>query len=266
MPNFYWDKRAMEEDGVYQPTILALGDSWFWYPMLGGSLLNYLGAILKPFGHTIYARGMNGAEAFDLVDGAYAKQVQVALKLYGLTPGGPGVHAVFVSAGGNDFAGFSDLRPLLHDDCSQFGEAADCFSGLREFFDDVELHYRKLIGLLYASTRPECKIVMHSYDYALPTGKGIFGSGSWLKQALDDAKVDPLLQAACIEHLLTKFNERLTNVSQADPDRLFVVDSRGTLEPEDWANELHPTGSGFRKIAEKCWVPVLIRAGLMSAG
>jgi hypothetical protein len=264
MANFYWDKRAMEEDGVFQPTILALGDSWFWYPMPGGSLLNYLGAMLKPFGHTIYARGMNGAEAFDLVDGKYAKAVQTALRFYGKTPDGPGVQAVMVSGGGNDFAGFDDLRPLLLADCSRQTTAAGCFGGLDAFLDDVELHYRKLVGLVQATTRPGCRIIMHCYDYALPSGKGLFGN-TWLKLALEDGKVPPALRDACIRFLIDSFHDRLTEIASTDPDNLFVVDSRGTLAPDEWANELHPTAAGFEKIVRERWKPVLVRAGLMNA-
>ena len=35
--------------------------------------------------------------------------------------------AVFISGGGNDFAGYNDLRPLLKDDCSKFKTAAACY-------------------------------------------------------------------------------------------------------------------------------------------
>jgi hypothetical protein len=42
---------------------------------------------------------------------------------------------------------------------------------------------------------------------------------------------------------------------------LVVVDTRGTLGPDDWANELHPTMAGFEKIA-KHWEPTLKTVGL----
>lgn len=43
---------------------------------------------------------------------------------------------------------------------------------------------------------------------------------------------------------------------------LHFVDTRGTLVPEEWANELHPTPAGFNKLAKK-WRPGLERAGLL---
>ncbi|HNV59210.1 MAG TPA: SGNH/GDSL hydrolase family protein, partial [Rhodoferax sp.] len=104
--NYYWDENLMKNDGKL-PSILAIGDSWFWYPLPGGSLINYIGPVVEKKSHVILAKGMNGAEAFDYVDGKYARSVREALRLYGA-----GLSAAFISGGGNDFAGFNDLRPL----------------------------------------------------------------------------------------------------------------------------------------------------------
>lgn len=103
------------------------------YPLPGGSLINYIGPVVEKKSHVILAKGMNGAEAFDYVDGKYAKSVREALRLYGA-----GLSAAFISGGGNDFAGFNDLRPLLKDDCSAESTAKGCFrpgdSGSERFF------------------------------------------------------------------------------------------------------------------------------------
>lgn len=60
--NVYWDAGSMEIDGVY-PSILAIGDSWFWYPFPGGSLINQLGPLVAKKEHYVFALGNNGAEA-----------------------------------------------------------------------------------------------------------------------------------------------------------------------------------------------------------
>ena len=259
--NYFWDQNAMQDSANPNPTILAIGDSWFWYPFPGGSLINYLGPIVQPKGHVIFAKGMNGAEAFDYVDGKYAKSVREALRLYG-----KGLDAVFISGGGNDFAGFNDLRPLLKADCSGESAPSGCFvggaSGLKGFLEHVDTYYRKLIGVVYTRTSLNCRIIMHTYDYAIPNGKGVFGGAGWLKPALVDAKVPGALQADCMTYLIDSFFKVLATISRGDPDHLIVVDSRGTLKTSDWANELHPTGDGFDKIATKCWAPVLAKAGL----
>ena len=254
--NYFWDEAAMLASDHPNPTILAIGDSWFWYPFLGGSLINNLGRIVQARNHVIFAKGMNGAEAFDYVDGKYAEGVRVALKRYGA-----GLSAVFISGGGNDFAGFNDLRPLLKNNCAAQTDAAGCFRngdpGLQRFLDHVDQSYRKLIGAVYTRTTPDCAVVMHSYDYAIPSGKGVFGGQSWLKPALVDAQVPQPLQQACVKYLLDAFHGVLANICTLDPQHLVLVDSRGTLAPDEWANELHPIGAGFAKIADSCWAPAL---------
>lgn len=254
--NFFWNEATMLASPTPNPTILAIGDSWFWYPFPGGSLVNRLGPMVRSRGHVIFAKGMNGAEAYDYVDGKYAQVVRVALQRYGA-----GLDAVFISGGGNDFAGFNDLRPLLRDNCSAQPDAPGCFrdgsTGLQGFLDNMDQAYRKLIGVVYTHTGVNCSIVMHSYDYAIPSGKGVFGGQGWLKSALVDAQVPPPLHRDCIRFLLDAFHGVLANICTLDPAHLMLVDSRGTLGPSDWANELHPSAGGFAKIAGNCWRPVL---------
>ena len=263
MSNFFWDETLMKESANPNPTILAIGDSWFWYPFYGGSLINNLGPLVRSKGHVIFAKGMNGAEAAHYVgEGKYAKSVATALKLYGA-----GLEAVFISGGGNDFAGFAQMRPLLKLDCSTQEDAKSCFrmegtDGLKEFLDDVDKNYRRLIGEIYTRTSPNCKIVMHTYAYALPNGIGVFGKDGWLLPALIDAGVRPELHRKCVEYLLTAFRDKLYEISENDPAHLLIVDSREALGPEDWANELHPNKQGFEKIAKTYWLPVLRQAGL----
>ncbi|MES2951347.1 MAG: SGNH/GDSL hydrolase family protein [Pseudomonadota bacterium] len=263
MTNYYWNENQMKLDAVY-PTILLIGDSWFWYPFVGGSLTNNLGDIVAKQNHILLAKGMNGAEVFDYVDyvdGKYAKIVREALRLYGSD-----LSAVFLSGGGNDFAGFNDMRPLLKDNCSAETTAANCFrsgdSGLQGFMDRMDEYYRKLIGMVYTRTSPNCLIVMHTYDYAIPNGKGVVGSKAWIEPALVDAQVPSDLHQACVRFLIDSFHGVLAEIVKMDPKHLFVVDSRGTLGFDEWANELHPTSDGFKKIADTKWRPVLKAIGL----
>ncbi len=255
MPNYYWDKDQMDLAGA-TPTMMAIGDSWFWYLFKGGNLVNNIGDLVASKGHIVYARGMNGAEAYHYVDGKYASMVNTALKHYGSH-----LAAVFISGGGNDFAGFKDMRPLLKQSCKGETLEADCFrmgkDGLDDFMKNIDTYYRKLIDVVRSHTKPGCKIIMHTYAYAIPDGKGLFKGKAWLKPALDDAGVAPHLQAKCVVYLLDRFYEVLDNIRKTDPEHLDIVDSRKALEPADWANELHPSGAGFKKIAVNTWHPVL---------
>lgn len=276
--NVYWDAALMRSDDRF-PSILAIGDSWFWYPFPGGSLLNHLGPMVAPKEHVILAYGNNGAEAYDYVRGKYARPIDTALQLYGSS-----LSAVFISGGGNDFAGINDLRPLLLDDCSACATAAGCFreraqaGSLGWLLDKIGASYIALIdrvigatwhtGVVDASGRTASatgatRIILHNYDYAPVTGAGLFGPGSspWLLPAFLAAKVAPPLRDQCIVLLIDGFTAMLQRVAARYPGRVFVVDSREALQRGDWANELHPTPGGFAKIAAR-WQPVLRQQGL----
>lgn len=261
--NVYWDAASMEIDHVY-PSILAIGDSWFWYPFPGGSLINQIGAVVASKEHCIFALGNNGAEAYDYVYGKYSKSIRTALKLHGSS-----LSATFISGGGNDFAGMNDLRPMLNADCAAAAQAFECFrpgvdpGTVVWLMKKTAESYQMLIGQIIAASRPETLIFLHNYDYAYPTGRGVFGSrGSWLKPALEDAKVPQDLQRECIRFVIDALSAALQALTLIDPDRIFLVDSRGTLADGDWANELHPKPSGFKKIAKSAWLPLLKEVGL----
>ncbi len=259
--NIYWHGPTMRNDGVV-PSILAIGDSWFWYPLPGGSLATSLARLVAARQHAVLAFGNNGAEAFDYVNGVYADGIDRALDEYG-----DGLSAVLVSGGGNDFAGFNDLRPLLGLDCSACASADACFNhgtvagDLEELFDRVQSYHIELIDHIAARVPAAARVFVHNYDYAIPTGKGLLGKG-WLKPALLAAKVPAPLHAACVRVLIDAFSDRLRSLEVRYAGRVVFVDSRGTLGPTDWANELHPKGAGFDRIAEQRWRPALATAGL----
>ncbi|NNG23186.1 SGNH/GDSL hydrolase family protein [Telluria aromaticivorans] len=261
--NVYWDEGSMKVDGVY-PSILAVGDSWFWYPFPGGSLINHLGRLVATREHIILALGANGAEAFDYTHGKYNKMIRTALRMHGAS-----LSAVFISGGGNDFAGVNDLRPMLRDDCSGAQDSSSCFRDgngeltLEWLMGKISESYRSLIGQILVASRPGAKIVVHNYDYAIPNGKGIFGrKATWLRQALEDAGVPATLQADCVKTVINRLSIELEEITKIDPSRIHFVDSRGSLDASHWANELHPKPSGFRLIAMEKWNPVLVRLGL----
>ncbi len=52
--SIYWSEEELRRDNR-MPTILAIGDSWFWYPFPGGSLASYLGPTVDCKDHVILA-------------------------------------------------------------------------------------------------------------------------------------------------------------------------------------------------------------------
>ena len=81
MANLYWHEPLMLTDGLV-PSVLAIGDSWFWYPLPGGSLASSIAKLMQDGPHVILAFGNNGAEAFDYVHGVYAPMIDAYSDLF----------------------------------------------------------------------------------------------------------------------------------------------------------------------------------------
>ena len=98
-------------------------------------------------------------------------------------------------------------------------------------------------------------MVVHNYDYAIPTGKGFFLFGKWLKAPMDLAQVPSALRRPLIRELVDRLEIMLKGLD--DPvAQVRCVDSSGTLTEDEWANELHPTPEGFDRIVRERWIPV----------
>lgn len=101
-------------------TVICIGDSWFWHP-----LANLTSQLQNRFmNEDILLIGDSGLEASDLVDPSqrFFSMFQTALADYKGT-----LTHVFISAGGNDFAGFDDFANILNADCSTSAMPAECY-------------------------------------------------------------------------------------------------------------------------------------------
>lgn len=129
------------------PTVLAIGDSWFWYPR--NNLAIPLHRILnRSSNHVILVRGHNGAEAVEYENGPIRKQIEWDLDKkigYGRT-----IRAVFLSGGGNDFAGRDDMRALLKGDCSSLSDPSQCFRASQpaQLFEAVQKALLSVVDLV----------------------------------------------------------------------------------------------------------------------
>jgi hypothetical protein len=263
----FWDERLMIEQS-YAPDVLAVGDSWFWYPV--NNLLNPLFNVLGG-SECILAYGDNGAEAIDYVT-YYRGRIAGALKEWRKT-----IKAVLISGGGNDFAGLDDMFRIIKPDCKGVTDVDDCFRRGQPdtLFREVAAAYIALIAMV-RSTNPACAIILHNYDRAIPTGKGFVGNGNWLRAPMDAANVDRSLQQQLVNRLMFAFTNMLEeqvaankNVWLVDTARMMAIsdpdkiEGPGTLtDKKEWANELHPTLRGFNKMA-RAWKNTLADAGLV---
>src|SRR5262249_39199884 len=159
---------------------------------------------------------------------------------------------VFVSGGGNDFAGLNDLLPLLLADCGNAHAPGECFKPgaddgtLDRVVSDIAEEDTLLIGQIIMKCPAGAKIFVHHYDYPIPSGiGGLGGCRTWLKKGLDEAHVPPALQAGCLKLIVDRFSNVLGMLEAQGNGQVVFVDGRGTLTPADWANELHPTPAGF---------------------
>ncbi|MDF3834770.1 hypothetical protein P3W85_17660 [Cupriavidus basilensis] len=245
----------MRNVGVF-PDILALGDSWFWYPE--NNLLNPIDKLCA--GTNTLCLGANGAESVQLAAHRYREYFRAYLKTFDT------IKVVLLSAGGNDFAGLDDFADLLNQDCSQCQNPADCFRQAEpgNLFDAVIKSYRTLIADV-VELRPDAKVLVHSYDYAIPDGRSFHGiSGQWLKIPMNNCHV-PMpgdlstdsFRRQLVKLLIDDMTTHLSALEKDNPGRVIRVNTPGTLTDDQWSNELHPTFGGFAKLAATRFAPLI---------
>jgi hypothetical protein len=236
------------------PFALFLGDSWFWYP-----LGNLPMAMAPSFNDDIVVIGKNGSEAQDWAT-KQRKEIDFAFKMYGKQ-----VRALMLSGGGNDIAGTADFLRILAEDCSKAKTVDQCWRDGQpaEILGAITSAYRQVIGK-FRYYNPQAAVLVHNYDFAWPTGKGVFGPADWLKKPMDLAKVPPKLRKELLRELLLGLRAaQLQLGNEASTGRFVAIESGGTM-PDDpaqtdawWANELHPTTKGWKLLSKKAFVPAL---------
>lgn len=233
------------------PAVLLLGDSWLWYPF--GNLAVEIGAALPR--EQFLVIGTNGLEAAEWASKG-RKYIDFAFEQYA-----PTARALVVSGGGNDIAGMADFLQLVADDCSRARTVEQCY---RSGQPDAKLiaivaAYAAVIAKFRAYNR-SATVLTHNYDDAWPTGKGVFGPADWLKAAMDRASVPQRLRRALLRDLLRRLRlAQLALAADAGVRPIECLATAGTLPDNEriWANELHPTPSGFRMLARQRFVPAL---------
>lgn len=226
------------------PVIVSEGDSWFSFP-IHFNVIDHLDEMAR-HRFSLLRLEEDGETALRIVGGRQKAQLAAYLKRYP-------VNALLFSGGGNDIVG-QDLLPLLKQ--RQPGMSwRECINdettGAR--FDRIRSAYLDIIHLR-DENRPGCKIYLHGYDFAIPSGKGavMWGikAGPWMKPYLEAKGIKVAEdQRKIIHHLITLFGEMLAGVAQK-PD-IVLVDTPNTLTDQEWNDELHPTRKGFEKIAAK---------------
>ena len=93
-------------------------------------------------------------------------------------------------------------------------------------------------------------------------------TGPWLAPAMDARSVpaDLELRKGVVRILIKRINDAFAQYARPSSG-IYFVDSLDCLSsgpgyPRDWANELHPTRSGFDRIVDERWIPLFQQLGI----
>jgi hypothetical protein len=235
---------------------LAIGDSWFDYPLNDYGLPwsnQDIVAQLRTLGNPspiVLSRAVFG-QASTVVTGLKNQKLYLSdITAGSWIDGKP--DAILVSAGGDDIAGDPFVIYLDY-----LGGGPSRIKGA---IDSIEASYQALFQFrdVYA---PETPIFGHCYDYAIPNGAAPAFAGPWLKPSLDFASYGYSQGLTIVKQVIDDFEAMLNGLANVAKNNFTLIDTRGTLtrdmsHPLGWANELHPYTNGFISLAQK-FVPAL---------
>lgn len=258
--------------------VLAIGDSWFWYPK--NNLIASILALksLRDDYRTANVLGQNGALLSEYRTGRYS-----AMWRNELTAQNFRYSLILISGGGNDSV---DYRFALKPDCRNITSPSDCFdpAKLAHIVDTLTGIQAALISdVQIAAKRAGIRtppVLLNGYERPVPDGRGFspiggttfkFG-GPWLKPALDNAKVAPELafRTRVMRTYIDTLNDAMQHLASRTtgvycPAQLGTLRSGPAVYQHDWDNELHPTAAGFTKLARGPWQAQLAALGFTAS-
>lgn len=247
--------------------LVSEGDSWFQFPLF---LEDVIDQIFDDF--TIWSVDAAGDTLQNMV-------LNDAEYLQALRQNKTEVRAFLFSGGGNDIVGEDDAgKSIIAQIIKPFeaGRSPEWYLDTEEFAAKlrfIEMCYRTVISNVSA----ECAglpVICHGYDYVIPGG----GPGDtrhpfwatqdkWIGRAMrEDLGIrDHRLQRNIVHLMIDRLNERLKSLCGGNNlngafRNAWLVDIRGTVGMR-WADELHPTDTGFRRVAAR-FLDVLRSAGI----
>ena len=253
-------KRAATPLPAVPLDILAIGDSWFEYPLSGNSVSFENTAIVAQA-----QLGSMGTPPPQILNQALHGQATTAILSYEnqqnmisvLQDPGQWLNeqtglpdAILISGGGDDLVG-DQLAIYL--DYEGSGLDATRFQGV---LNSVQASYLDLFAFRdrFAQGVP---IIGHCYDYAIPNGvHPVCVSSSWLQPSLNFAGYDYTVGLRIVSGMIDLFYQMLSSLAADTTYNFSVIDTRGTLQrdasqPDGWANEIHPYFGGFTALANK---------------
>ncbi|MDQ6986505.1 MAG: hypothetical protein Q9M25_01720 [Mariprofundaceae bacterium] len=249
-----------------KPVIISEGDSWFGYPTsiipIGHTGTNIIDHIEATENYNILRLESNGDEAKCMMKGRQKAKIiyvlgEIEKKLARLdNVPYPHVHCILFSGGGNDIVGKGDMPRFLRQWESGMG-AEDVI--IRDEFDSeisqIRLAYDQLIQLRDAHSI-HTKIITHGYDNLIPWMKGAvfflgaYRTGPWIKPFMNVVDIPDGVQPDVVKIMIGDFNAMLDDIA-ANTDNFIKAETVGTVNDDEWLNEIHPIPSAFGKVAAK---------------
>lgn len=258
---------------------LAVGDSWFDYPLDDYGLLSSnqdiigeVGTQLQSMGNPppmILSHALFGLSSTAVLTYERQEAIFSALTDPNTNQWNNGVTAdgILVSAGGDDVVGDSFAIYL---DYQGGGLDTVRFQGI---LDSVQASYLDLFALRDSAAAEigidpkQLPILGHCYDYAIPNGVPAGSpfplSGPWLQPSLNFAGYDYSDGLTIVQKAIDLFKQKLLDLATdtfvpagKTTNNFILVPTTGTLtrdntRPYGWANELHPYTEGFALLAAK---------------
>lgn len=238
--------------------LVAEGDSWFDYP-----LHDILKSLDDHYGYDVesVAHAGDAVEQMAYSDGQlddFTRRIE-KIVLGGIVP-----KAILLSGGGNDVAGPEFGMLLNHIDSPLPGLNEKVVDGVLN--ERIRLAYVTIISKVTEICRVkaghEIPILVHGYDYPVPDGRGVLGGawflpGPWMEPGFRQKGFKNLQKRIELAGaLIDRINEMLEGIASLTSfGHVKYVNLRNSLSTGPnyknwWANELHPTGKGFNKIAD----------------
>lgn len=195
--------------------ILFEGDSWFAYPMWLST--NIVAELKNTFESKIVQldKSSSGDEAREMLCGEQYAELYRLLAEERLQ-----FDCILFSGGGNDLV--STNLPVLLRTYQNGWTWEDCLNMQRfnRRLEELESAYRDLADLRDDFQR-DAWIFSHSYDYAIPSGKGVRilgipAAGGWLKEVMDAREIPAKVQQEIVDHMLARFDDMLIRLSQTN--------------------------------------------------
>ena len=239
---------------------LAIGDSWFEYPLYdNGPIPEETGIVapvqLQTMGSPppqILNQALHGQATTAMLSWENQQTLQTLLAdpSQWLNQQTHLPDAILVSAGGDDVVGD---QFVIYLDYGGGGLDANRFQGA---LDSVQASYQDLFAFrdLFAAGVP---IIGHCYDYALPNGVvPMCVQTAWLQPSLEFAGYDYTQSVAIVKTMIDMFHDMLAALAAKPEYNYTLIDTRGTVTPNatsptGWANEIHPRFAGFTAVAER---------------